>query len=192
MIAGSPYYRLIATNDQPLSPEQNAEEQSNMERETARREAESPHAREARIAKYERERRQDNALLLEMVAAFDFRLTGEETISGHRCFVLSATPRAGYEPKSHETKVLTGMRGTMWIDEQAYQWVQVHAEVIKPVTFGLFIAHVHPGTQFTLEQRPVAGNIWLPSHFSQTVKASILFASHDSSDDETYSNYRLR
>jgi hypothetical protein len=82
------------------------------------------------------------------------------------------------------------MRGKMWVDEQAYQWVKVEAEVFRPVAFGLFIAKVEPGTEFTLEQKPVQENLWLPSHFSVSVKARILqYWSHNTTDDETYSHY---
>ena len=83
--------------------------------------------------------------MAEMAKAFDFKLAGEDTINGRRCFVLDATPKAGYRPPNRETKVLTGMRGTMWVDTRAYRWVKVHAEVFRPVTFGLFFARVRQG-----------------------------------------------
>jgi hypothetical protein len=190
MIDGSPYYRLIAVNGEPLSPQQAAVEERKLRSEIQRRQQESPAARQRRVAEYRRERRQDHELMAQMVKAFRFRLEGEETVNGRRCFVLNATPRPGYQPINRDTRVLTGMRGKMWVDTEQYQWVRVHAEVFRPVTFGLFIAHVQPGTQFTLEQAPVQGNIWQPSYFSTRVKASILFWSRNSTDDETYSGYR--
>jgi len=190
MIAGSPYNKLIAIDGRPLSPSQSAQEDRKAEEETNRRRNESSAAREKRIAEYLKERRQDHALMAEMAKAFDFRLSGEETVNGRRCFVLNATPKPGYRPPTRETQVLTGMRGTMWVDASAYQWVRVHAEVFRPVTFGLFFARVKPGTQFTFEEQPVRANLWLPSHFSMAVNARILLASRHSTDDETYSNYR--
>ena len=190
MIDGSPYNTLIAVEGRPLSAAQAAAEQKKLEQEIARRRNENPRARQKRIAEDQRERRQDNALIREMAQAFDFKFVGEETLDGRRCFVLDATPRPGYVPRSRDTKVLKGMRGKMWIDEQHYQWVKVHAEVFRPVTFGLFLAHVEPGTAFTLEQRPVAGKLWLPSHFEMSVNAQILILSRRYTDDETYSNYR--
>lgn len=191
MIAGSPYNKLIAMNGEKLSPVQAAQEDRKLAEETNRRRNESSAAKQKRIAAYQKERHQDHALMSEMVKAFDFKMSGEDTINGHRCFVLDATPKAGYNPPSRETQVLTGMRGTMWVDLQAYQWAKVHAEVFRPVTFGLFFAQVKPGTQFTLEQNPVRGNLWLPSHFSMAVNARVFVASRRSTDDETYSDYRL-
>ena len=190
MLEGSPYNKLIAVNDRPLTAEAAAGESRKLQQESARRRRESAAARQKRIAEYETERRQDHALLAQMARAFDYTLAGQETVNGHPCFVLDATPKPGYQPVSRETKVLKGMRGRMWIDTATYQWVRVEAEVFRPVAFGLFIAHVEPGTKFTLEDEPAAGNLWLPSHFSVRVKARILFVSRNSLDDETYSNYR--
>jgi hypothetical protein len=81
------------------------------------------------------------------------------------------------------------MRGELWVDAEQYQWVKVHAEVVRPVNFGLFFARVKPGTEFTLEQKPLDGKIWLPSHFAMKVNARLLVFSKDSADDETYSSY---
>ncbi len=190
MIDGSPYNKVIAENGKPLSSSEAAEEERKLQEETARRNAETPAERRKRIAEYQRERRQDHALMAEMAKAFDYNLVGEETVNGRRCYVLNATPKPSYVPISRETKVLKGMRGRLWIDTEAYQWVKVEAEVFKPVAFGLFIAHVYPGTKFVLEQKPVQGGLWLPSHFSVQVEAKVLFFSHNSTDDETYWDYR--
>ena len=129
----------------------------------------------------------------EMVKAFDFKIAGRERVNGRDCWVLDATPRSGYRPVSHETRVLTGMRGRMWIDSQQYQWVKVHAEVFRPVAFGLFIAHVQPGTEFTLEETPIGPDLWMPSRLITKVHATaLIFWSENSVDDETYSDYRLK
>jgi hypothetical protein len=54
------------------------------------------------------------------------------------------------------------------------------------------MAKVGPGTRFELEQAPVGGKVWMPKHFSVRVNASALgFINEDSTDDETYSDYRL-
>ncbi len=190
MIDGSQYNRLVAINDHPLSPDEQAEEENKLRAEILRRGRESERERHKRIAKYLKEREQDHSLLREMVGAFDFRPAGEANIDGHDCWVFDAEPKPGYQPKTHETKVLSGMKGKLWIDKSQYQWVRVEAEVTRPVSM-YAIARVGPGTRFFLEQAPVAGNLWLPTHFSVSVKASALgFINEDSSDDETYRQYK--
>lgn len=190
MLNGSPYNKLLMSDGHKLSREQAAAEESKLQQEKMRREKETPEAEQKRLKEYQNERRQDRALMQEMVKGFSFNLLRQETMNGRHCFVLEATPRPGYVPTSRDTKVLKGMRGTMWVDAEEYQWVKVHAEVFRPVEFGLFIAHVQPGTEFTLEEMPVEGKVWLPSHLSTRVRAKILLFSYQSMDDETYSDYR--
>jgi len=134
---------------------------------------------------------ENQAMLKAMLDAFDFQVVGEETVNGHSCWVLDAKNKPSYQPTNRETKVLTGMKGKLWIDQGQYQWVRVKAEVIKPVNFYGFFAKVGPGTNFVLEQEPVTDNIWLPKRFSMRVKASALgMINENSSDDETYADYK--
>ena len=190
MIEGSPYNKLIALDNQPLSAAQAAEEDRKARQEIDRRHSESPEARQKRVAQYQRERHQDHELMREMSKAFDYSLGGDETVNGRRCFTLNATPKAGYQPTSRDTQVLKGMRGKMWVDAEQYQWVKVHAEVFRPVSFGLFFARVKQGTEFTFEQKPLEGNLWMPSHFSMNLNARVFILSRRSTDDETYTDYR--
>ena len=192
MIDGSEYNKLVAVNDQPLSKaEQEAEEQK-LQAEIANRQHEMPRERKRRIAKYQRARSQDQAMMREMADAFDFKLVGEVKVNGRDTYQFEATPKPGYVPKTRETKVLTAMKGTLWVDKATHQWAKVNAQVMHPVGFYGFIARVGPGTRFELEQAPVAGNLWLPTHFAMRVNASALgFVNENSTEDETYSDYRV-
>lgn len=127
----------------------------------------------------------------EMIHAFDFTMGGLQVLNGRECYRLNANPKAGYVPHTRDTKVLAGMKGTLWIDTKDYQWVKVEASVFRPVSFGLFIAHVEPGTEFALDEAPVEDNIWEPVHFVTRVRSTILhFWSHNSTDDESFSDYQ--
>ena len=190
MIEGSPYNRLTAINDKPLSPAAQAQEKQKLEREIANRKKESPDARAKRMAQFQRERQQDHMMLQEMIHAFNFKLTGSDKLDGREVYVVEATPRTGYRPKSRDTKVLLGMRGKLWIDKNHYHWVKVEAEVFKPVSFGLFIAKVGPGTRFVLEQAPISATLWLPKHFTMQLEASVLGRRRASVQDETYKDYK--
>lgn len=191
MIEGSPYDKLIEMGGHPLSKSEQQAEDRKLRAEISRRQHESTRDRAKRIAKYQRERAQDHAMMREMVRAFNFQLVGEPVLNGHATYQFQATPKPGYVPKTRETKVLPGMRGTLWVDKETCQWVKVEAEVIRPVSFYGFVAKVGPGTRFELEQEPVAGNVWLPKHFSVRVNASVFGVfSENSTDDETYRDYR--
>lgn len=191
MIAGSPYSRLIGIEGEPLSPGEQAQESEKLREVIADRANESPEEHAHRVAEYQKDRDRMFALLSEMAEAFDFRQVGQEKLYGHEVYVLEATPRPGYEPKSHETKILTGMTGKLWIDKDTNRWVRVEAVAIKPVWMGWFIAKVLPGTRFSLEQSPATNSLWLPEHFSVEVKAKILWWQKSYSHSETYSDYHL-
>lgn len=191
MIEGSPYSRLLAVEGKPLSPEEQTQEGEKLRAVIANRANESPEERAHRLAEYQKERKRMFDLLNEMAEAFDFKQVGQEQLNGHGVYVLEATPRPGYEPKSHETKMLTGMTGKLWIDKATYKWVRVEAEAIKPVWMGWFIARVLPGTRFSLDQSPVMNSLWLPEHFSVEVKAKILWWQKSYAHSETYSDYHL-
>jgi hypothetical protein len=191
MIEGSPYNKLVTVGGRPLSAAQLAAEDQKLQQEMARRKQEPPSARAKRVAKYERERQQDHAMMMEMGEGFSYKLAGSEQVNGHDTWVLEATPKPGYQPKTRDTKVLTGMKGRLWVDKEQYHWVKVEAEVFKPVSFYGFFAKVGPGTRFVLENEPVGGGIWLPRHFAVKVNATALgFINHDSSTDETYRDYQ--
>jgi hypothetical protein len=54
-----------------------------------------------------------------------------------------------------------------------------------------FLAKVQPGTEFEVEQRPVAEGIWLPIHMSIRSKSSIAFVfHHHTTEDRRYFAYR--
>jgi hypothetical protein len=189
MIEGSPYYRLIAQNNRPLSSEHELEEKARFQAEVSRRRQESPAQRAKRLAAYQRERDEDHLFLKEMADAFVYRLLGEQVIDGRSVFALEATPRPDYRPINTKAKILTRMHGKLWIDKAEYQWVKVEAEVTAPVSLYL-VAHVGPGTRFSLEQMPIETNLWLPKRFAMQTRVRILGVPQQREKEETYSDYR--
>jgi hypothetical protein len=191
MIAGSPYNFVTAIDDRPLSPDEKLAEQRKLQKATEKRQNESERERQRRIEKYRRESEHSHEMLQEMVNAFQFDLAGEAEVDGHACWMLNAAPKPGYEPNNHEGRVLKGMMGRLWIDKVSYQWVKVHAEVVKPVSLYGFLAKVGPGTEFDLEQMPVANDIWMPKAFNVRVRASALGVFNENSEEhDIYRDYQ--
>jgi len=190
MIQGSPYRRLVALNNALLSTADQDKEGRLMKDAIAKRRAESREERVARTAEYERERNRDRSLMDQLVEAFDFRSLGQQKLGNRDVYLLRATPRPGYRPPNIETEVLTGMRGTLWIDKDSFQWVKVAADVVHSVFIAGFLARVEPGTRFEVEKAPVADGVWLPTHFAMKSRAKILFVlTHRENEDETYFDY---
>lgn len=190
MLDGSPYERLIAVNGHSPDAATQKAEQEKYEKTVAERQHESADKRSRRIAKYQGDRKRDHILSQQLTAAFDFRVIGKRTLNGHKVYVLRATPRRGYKPPNRDSQVLPGMEGTLWIDQNTFQWVKVEAHVIRPVRIEGFLAEVEPGTKFEVEKRPFTSDIWLPSHYSMKANAKVmLLFPHKGQEDETYFNY---
>lgn len=190
MIEGSPYYRLIARNDHPLSTQEALKEQAKLQAEIDKRRRENAAQRAKRIAAYQRERDEDHLFLREMADAFSYRLLGSDVADGRSVFVLEAAPRPEYRPPNTKAKVLTHMRGKLWIDKEECQWVKVEAEVTAPVSLYL-VAHVGPGTRFSLEQMPIGKNLWLPKRFTMQTRVTVFGVPQQRKEEEMYSDYRL-
>lgn len=191
MILGSPYNRLVAVNGKPLSLDKQQQEEKKLQEETRKRRNESLQEHSKRVADYEKSRKRDHALILEMPKALKFSLRGSDQLDGHAVYVINATPREGYSPPNSHAKVLTGMEGTLWIDQETYQWMKVEAHVVHTVSIAGFLADVQPGTFFLLEKRPVTGGVWQPSHFEMKAEVKILdLIPHDSATSETYFDYK--
>jgi hypothetical protein len=191
MIGGSPSRILIAVDGQPLTPDEQKKEQEKQEQTIAKRKAETPEESARRVEDYDKDRKRDHAMMLELTKAFDFKLLGETQLAGREVYSIRATPRPGYQPTNDEGKVLTGMEGRLWIDKATFQWVQVTARVIHPVSIEGFLARVEPGTRFELQKMKVANGVWLPKHFAMHSRAKVLGVwKHITQEDETFSDYR--
>jgi uncharacterized membrane protein len=191
MIEGTPYRIVLARNDQPLSPEERRKENEKLQQAIQSRRSETKQQREERIANYQKNRREERMMIREMANAFEFKLLGEDKLAGHDVYVLQADPRPGYQPPNQRAKALTGMRGKLWIDAQAYQWVRVTAQVEEPVSFHVFLGRLEPGSQIEFEQTPVEDGIWLPKRLVTKLNLRILLLfSHKTEEIQDYWDYR--
>lgn len=191
MVHGSPYRRLIAVDGRPISNENQKREAQRFRNEIMRRDYESTGDGADRITKYQQRREQTRIMLSQIVKAFEFSFIGIEPLRGHTAYVLCAKARPGYDPPDKRARVLTGMRGRLWIEDRGYHWAKVEAEVIKPIAFYGFLGNVKPGTRFDLDQIPVGPDVWQPSHFRMTVDARILgIFRYGLAEEETYTDYR--
>jgi hypothetical protein len=191
MILGSSYNRLTAVDDNPISETDRQRQQNDEDSARVARASEAPDERARRVEKYERKSRRFRLGLEQFPYAFNFTSEGTQVADGFNAYVIHGTPKADYQPTSNDTEVLKGMEVRLWIEQSSFQWVKVEASVVHPVSIAGFLASVEPGTRFSLAQRPVAPDVWLPTHFSIRTRARILFLFRQRTDvDETYFDYR--
>jgi hypothetical protein len=191
ILYGQPYSRLVAKDGQPLSPEEDRAEQNRMDKEIAKRSRESEAARKKRQREEEKDLEEERELRREIADAFTFQLLREEQLSDVSVWVIAAEPKPGYRPRSARSRILTKMRGTLWISKGDYRWVKVDAEVINTFSFGFMLLRLYPGTRLTFEQRRLHGDTWLPLRANVRGYARLaLVKKYDIEIDTRWENYR--
>jgi hypothetical protein len=191
LLEGSPYRRLVGKDDHSLSPDEEHKEQKKLEDSIDERRKESPAQRDRRIADWEKRRQREREPLDEIADAFDFRMVGEELLDGRPVWVIDATPRASFHPRSSLAKLFPKLRGRLWIDKADHQWIKTEAEVTGTISYGLFLARLNKGARLNFEMTRVNEEVWLPRHIEASGSARLaLLKSYHIESDVSYSNYR--
>ncbi|MGO9262399.1 MAG: hypothetical protein ACLQU1_39870 [Bryobacteraceae bacterium] len=173
MMEGSPYRRLVARNDQPISVQEQKQEEDKLRFNIEERRKETPEQRQRRIEEWTRREEKRREPLNEVPDAYNFKLAGEETINGAACYVIEATPKPGYKPKSSASAVLTVLTGRMWISTKDYGWVKAEMEARDTFTLGFFFLRLSKGSRISIEQTPVSEG-WLPKFVEIKFSARLL------------------
>ena len=191
LLDGSPFKHLISIDGRTLDTNEAAKEKQRFADAKSRRDGESAEDRAERIARYKKNFDRGRKILEQMPKAFTYSVQGTQKTAGYTAYVLHAAPRPGYDPPSTDAEVLTGMQGQFWIDTRSYQLIRAVVRVVTPVTIDGFLATVQPGTEFEVEQKPVAPNVWLPTHFQIRSRSRVIyFFHHHDDEDRTFSDYR--
>jgi len=186
VLYGHPYSRLVARNDRPLSPAEQKKQQESLDKAAAG----SQHESTAKQADREKAHQRAREFTRRIPEIYDFKIEGEDALDGRPVWVISAVPKPGYKPAGRNEQALQKFRGKLWIDKAEYQWVRVEAEIFEPVTWGLFLVKLNPGSHILLEQTRVNNEVWLPSHQAIRATARLMFKHLDLDQDVTFSNYR--
>jgi hypothetical protein len=191
VVYGEHIERLIAKDDKPLSADDAKKEDERIQKITDKRKNESESDRRKRSEREEKDREDGRKFVREIADAFDFRIAGSELIDGRDTWILNAEPRAGYEPKDRETKMLPKLRGQIWIDKSELQWTKFDVTTLDTISFGLFLARIHKGTRIVVEATRVNDEVWLPKHVSLHVGVRVALLKNFNEDiEQTFRDYK--
>jgi hypothetical protein len=190
-IEGEPYSRLIARNGKPLEGAEKKKEDDRLTKFSERQKKMTPEERRKRAAEREERERKSLEFLGEIPDAYNLALEGEDVRGSRACWVIRATPRAGYRPRGWRASILPKTRGRLWIDKQLYQWVRVEAETLDTISFGLVLARVGKGTEIEFEAARVNDEVWLPQAVHVKLNARLMaFKSLRAEMNMRFSEYR--
>jgi hypothetical protein len=174
LLEGSPYRRLVRRNDQPISPEEQKAEQDKLQASIEQRRNESKEQRDRRVAEWRQKQEKQRAPLQELPDAFNFRLAAEEPLDGITAYVIDATPKPGYKPKSSSAAFFPKIKARFWIDKSGGNWVKLDMETLDTVSFGGFLFRLAKGSHLIIEQTRVNNDVWLPRMASLQMAGRIL------------------
>ena len=188
---GELYSRLVQVNDKPLSEKEQKKEDEKLEKFLAKRRNESPEDREKRLEKQKKDREEGRAFARDVVNAYDFRLVGDDKISGEDTWVIEATPRPDFKPTQPHADILKKIKGRMWVEKRNYNWVKIEAESFDTISFGLFLFRIHPGSRFVLETQHVNNEMWAIKTLDINGSARIALLKNEAIEQEDiFSNYK--
>lgn len=190
-IYGEQVERLISKGGKRLSDKEAAKEEARIQKIIDHRKNESDSDRAKRLKKEEKERDEGREFVKEVADAYNFTFVGTEKLGGRDSYVIEAEPRAGFEPKTKEGKILTKFRFRLWLDRAEDQWVKLDASCIDTVTWGLFLARIHKGTHLLVETARVNDEVWLPQHIAVHIDVRLALLKNFAVDEDlTYKYYK--
>jgi hypothetical protein len=190
ILYGQPHRRYTERNNKALSAVELRKQQEKLDADVAKLQNETPRQKQRRMADEEKARQKDREFLLEIPELYNLKLEREDTIEGRGVWVISATPKPGYQPKHSDAKDLLKIKGTLWIDKAEYQWVRLEAETIGTISWGLFIARIGTGAKLIFEQTRVNDEIWLPKRSFVRGDMRIVGKKIAGEEELTWSNFR--
>jgi len=190
-IYGKQVQRRIAKNDQPLSAKDAAKEEEKIQKMIEKRKNESEGDRKKREKQEAKEQEEGRQWVREVADAFNFRLVGSEQIEGRDNWVIQGEPRPGFQSHLKYANHLSDFHGRVWIDKEDLQFVKMDVECIKTASWGLFVARIHKGSRFIVEQTRVNDEVWLPKHVAVKVDVRVaLLKNFNVNEDVTYRDYK--
>ncbi len=191
VIDGSEYERMIEEDGKPLSAARVVKEQQTMDKEMARRRAESPAQRKHRQDEHAKRRQEGIRFREEVLAAFTFSIVGEEKVKGLDCWRILGEPRRGYQAHSRQGKMVLGkIRGTMWLSKANTDLMRVDAVTTDKITIGGFLASLSPGAHIALEMVRVNDELWHPESIRFSVNARALVKRFNVEEEIAFRNFR--
>jgi len=183
--------RLTEKDDKPLDSKGAAKEEEKIQKILDKRKNESEDARKKREQKEEKGREEGRQFVHEVADAYNFHLTGTESLGGRDAWVIDADPRPGYEPHMKDAKFLPKFRFRAWIDKTDAQWAKLDIECMDTVSVGLFLARIHKGSRIVIEQTRVNDEVWLPQHVAVKVDARLaLLKEYNVEQEQTFRDYK--
>lgn len=187
---GVPVHRLTKKDGRVLSPEEQKKEAERIDKVVAK-------AREKR-AKAEAKGKETDPYGNEEVTVSRFLELGSftsarrVTLNGRKTIAVDYAGDPKAKTRNRMENVIRDMAGTVWVDEEDRALARVEGRFLNTFKIGAgLVVNIQKGTNFSLEQRKINDEVWLPAQIDGHGAArAFLFFSFNGSFQEIDSDYR--
>lgn len=178
-LPGEPRWdRAISEDGKAVSPQDlekaDADRRKHVEAYARKLAQETPDDRARRERERQKDQRERNEMVDDVLGVFDIRMVRREPIDGHDTILFTVTPNAAAKPRTRAGNIARHFSGRAWISESDHEVVRVELEAIDTVSIGFgVLARLHKGSQMAFQRRKVNGEVWLPAAAQYSFSARV-------------------
>lgn len=171
--------RLIAENGRQLTEKKQAEEDRRVEKEMER------------LAAGRKNEREIEFTASDFLRCCSIESLRRETWKGRRVLIADFAPRPGHKPQNLVEKLIGGLAGNVWIDEEEAQIIRLEARLTEKFRVGGGLVASLGSCTVLIEQEKINQDAWLPSRIEVDLVARVfLFFGVDTHQVIRYSDYQ--
>jgi hypothetical protein len=183
--------RLVAVNDQPLTPDRVKAERARLDNLLAH-----PELQARRHKREQEDGSRSNEMIRLLPDAFLYTYRGIVNTANGPAYRLSFEPNQRFIPPDREAQVYHGMAGELWINCAEKRMARLDAHLISDVDFGWgIVGRLFKGGTILVEQQDVGSGHWESTHLKLNLTGKILMlkslvirSTEDGSDYKPVSN----
>ena len=178
--------RLVAIHNQPLNAKQ-----TQMELQRLHELASNPAAQQHRRHNEERDAARIADMMRLLPNAFINRFEGSVQAPNGTAIRMSFEPNPHFSPPTFESRILTGIRGEIWIDPTDLRVVRIEGHLFREVDYGWgILGTLYPGGTVRLDQAKTPECGWHLSHLILNMTGKeLMLKSLRVAIDETATDY---
>jgi hypothetical protein len=176
-VEGVPVHKLTSKNGKDLSPDEQKKESERIDKEVAK-------AKE-RMAKAEAKGKatdpegNDEVTVSRLLELGSFSNARRVTLNGRETIAVDYAGDPKAKIRNRLEGVIRDMAGTVWVDEDDRAIAKLEGRFLNTFKIGAgLVANIQKGTSFSLEQRKVNNEVWLPVEANGHGAARMLLLFH--------------
>jgi hypothetical protein len=189
-IDGVPVRKLVKKDGKELSADEAKKESERIDKEAAK--ARERREKEEAKGKQTDPRGNDEVTVSRLLELGSFTNPRRVALDGRDTIVVDYNGDPNAKTKNSFENVIRDMTGTVWVDEQDRTIAQLQGHFVDNFKMGGgLLVSIQKGTNFSLRQTRVNGEVWLPAHIEGRGEArAFLFFKFNGSLNVVDSDYR--